>query len=115
MVGTERDHVAPWRSVHKLHMLTGADIRFLLASGGHNAGIVSEPGHPHRHYSVATRAADAPAPTPDEWLAAADRQEGSWWPEWGRWLAAHSSAPAAPPPMGTPSLGAAPGEYVLQR
>ncbi|CAM4310768.1 Poly-beta-hydroxybutyrate polymerase [Novosphingobium lubricantis] len=120
MVGTERDHVAPWRSVHKLHMLTGAEIRFLLASGGHNAGIVSEPGHDHRHYSVATRAADEPAPTPDEWLATAERHEGSWWPEWGAWLAAHSSAPAAPPPLGNsdagyPPLAPAPGEYVLQR
>src|SRR3546814_8281953 len=50
VVGTERDHVAPWHSVHKIHLLTGAEITFALTSGGHNAGIVSEPGHKGRSY-----------------------------------------------------------------
>src|SRR5690606_40451296 len=43
MVGTTTDHVAPWRSVHKLHYLCPAEITFVLTSGGHNAGIVNPP------------------------------------------------------------------------
>ncbi len=54
-VGTEKDHVAPWKSAYKIKLLTDTDVTFLLTSGGHNAGIVSEPGHPHRHYRVTTQ------------------------------------------------------------
>lgn len=120
MVGIERDHVAPWRSVHKLHMLTGAEISFVLTSGGHNAGIVSEPGHPHRHYRIATRPQDGAAPGPEDWTAVAEQKEGSWWLAWGEWLDRHSGETIAPPPMGAsdhglPILDAAPGRYVRER
>jgi polyhydroxyalkanoate synthase len=113
-VGTTRDHVAPWRSAYKVDLYTHVDTTFLLASGGHNAGIVSEPGHDGRSYQVATRGRDVPHVDAEAWLAQTPRREGSWWPEWQQWLARHSGAPAAPPPMGA-ALGEAPGDYVLQR
>lgn len=120
MVGTQTDHVAPWRSVHKLHMLTGAEITFVLTSGGHNAGIVSEPGHPHRHFAMATRPLDGAAPSPDDWQVQAAQHEGSWWTAWGAWLAQRSGDPVAPPPLGRadagyPALEPAPGRYVRER
>ena len=119
LVGTERDHVAPWRSVHKLHWLSPADITFVLTSGGHNAGIVSEPGHPHRHFRIMRREEGQSAIPPDEWCQQAERREGSWWPAWAEWLAAHSGERQAPPPMGDadagyPPLADAPGTYVLE-
>ncbi|MGL1236422.1 hypothetical protein ACSTKT_23820, partial [Vibrio parahaemolyticus] len=52
VVGTMRDHVAPWRSVHKIHLLAEADITFALASGGHNAGIVAPPSEDGHTYQV---------------------------------------------------------------
>lgn len=120
VVGTERDHVAPWRSVHKIHMLTDADVTFVLANGGHNAGIVSEPGHNHRHFRQYLRPAGEPVIAPDDWLARAEEHGGSWWIAWGTWLAEHSGDPVSPPPMGAADKGYgaicdAPGTYVLER
>ena len=120
-VGTERDHVAPWKSVYKIHYLTDTDVTFVLTSGGHNAGIVSEPGHPHRHYRVTTKRAVDPCVSAEEWLAESPVEQGSWWTRWSRWLASHSAADkVAPPPMGSSEDGyaakeAAPGTYVHQR
>lgn len=117
-VSTERDHVAPWRSVFKLQLLTGAPVTFVLTSGGHNAGIVSEPGHSNRHFRIATREKGEPYVDPDRWFADHVPREGSWWPAWAAWLAARSSTPVAPPSLGDAKAGFAvlddaPGSYVL--
>ena len=114
-IGTETDHVAPWRSVYKLNLLTDTEVSFLLTSGGHNVGIVSEPGHPRRHYRVATRRPEDHYEDPDTWMANTPVKEGSWWPEWIAWLDARSGDPVAPPAMGTTGLVPlcdAPGTYV---
>lgn len=119
-IGTVRDHVAPWRSVHKLHLLTNVDTTFLLTSGGHNVGIVNPPGVEGRSFQVLTRSHDGPYLDPDAWLQVAVRHEGSWWPHWLSWLQAHSGEPGPVPRMGAPeagwgALGDAPGQYVLQK
>jgi polyhydroxyalkanoate synthase len=118
LVGTEKDHVSPWPSVYKLHRLAPhAQITFALASGGHNAGIVSEPGHAHRHYAISTRAQGQHWLPPEDWPAQATRHEGSWWTAWHDWLLAHGDGRSVPAreleAVGT--LAAAPGEYVMQR
>ena len=119
-VSTEDDHVAPWQSVYKMHLLADTDVTFVLTNGGHNAGIVSEPGHAHRHYRIADTASDAAYRAPAEWLADNEAQDGSWWTDFASWLAARSGEAAAPPRMGAPSgkyaaQGDAPGTYVLQQ
>jgi polyhydroxyalkanoate synthase len=120
VVSTVKDHVAPWRSVYKIHLFTDADITFVLTSGGHNAGIVSEPGHPHRSYQLGVRKHGDRYVDPETWQTVTARHEGSWWPAWQTWLQGHSSAPVAvPQPMGAPDrghppLGDAPGTSVLQ-
>jgi len=115
-VGTQRDHVAPWRSTYKILRLTETEVTYLLTTGGHNAGIVSEPNHRHRSYQVTTTAADATHVDADTWLATAPTKSGSWWPEWSAWLAARSGAPVPPPafPAVEAAYGDAPGQYVLQ-
>jgi len=120
MVGTERDHVSPWRSVYKLHHLCEAEITFALASGGHNAGIVSPPGphdqHPHRGYRIASRPAHGAWLDADDWLAQAHPHEGSWWPAWAQWLGRHGGRKQAATPIPARAvLADAPGSYVMQR
>jgi polyhydroxyalkanoate synthase len=119
-LGTETDHVAPWRSAYKLHLLMDGELTFILTNGGHNAGVVSEPAHPGRNYRVATRAVDGHYVDPDVWAAKAEQKHGSWWPEWVGWLSARSSAAAAPPTMGAADpryvpIAEAPGTYVVIR
>jgi len=115
MLGTQRDHVSPWRSVFKLHHLCEAEITFVLASGGHNAGILSEPGHPNRSYQMATRPAHGAWIEPEQWAASATQQAGSWWPAWQQWLAGHSSRPQVARAISAKTaLGDAPGEYVMR-
>ena len=112
-VGTLTDHVAPWRSAFKIHLLTDTEVSFLLTSGGHNAGVVSPPGRRNRSYQIATRTHHDPYVDPDVWHATAPRHEGSWWPAWEAWLAAQSGELVAPPPNGK-VLCEAPGTYVMQ-
>jgi polyhydroxyalkanoate synthase len=119
-VATSSDHVAPWRSVYKVHLLTDADeVTFLLTSGGHNAGIVSEPGHPRRTYQVETRSERASYIDADTWQQTTPSHQGSWWPVWQAWLVERSSKEqVAPPKMGgdnyVPQTDA-PGTYVMQK
>ncbi len=99
-VGTERDHVAPWRSVFKFHSWPMPRLTFVLTNGGHNAGILSEPGHAHRHFRIAVHRHGEQYIDPERWLATNPPREGSWWPAWSAWLAEKSGTPVAPPPLG---------------
>jgi len=118
VVGTEKDHIAPWQSVYKINLFADTQVTFVLTSGGHNAGIVSEPGHRGRRYRLACREAGDRYVDPESWAAMTPPAEGSWWPAWQSWLVAHSAAePVKPPPMGAPERGyvpldPAPGLYV---
>ena len=116
LVGTQRDHVSPWQSVYKLHHLCNAEITFVLTSGGHNAGIISEPGHAHRSYQMQIRPAHSAWIEPTQWAQQTPVQEGSWWPAWHQWLGVRSGRKV--PVRSLPAEAAicdAPGSYVMQR
>jgi len=118
VVGTETDHIAPWTSVYKIALFTDTELTFVLTNGGHNAGIVSEPGHRGRHYLSATRHPGDRYVDPATWAARASHFEGSWWTQWAAWLGERSTVErVAPPPMGAPERGLpplcpAPGTYI---
>jgi len=118
-VGTERDHIAPWRSTYKVHSQVETDVTFLLTSGGHNAGIVSEPGHPGRSFRISTQRPNDHYLDPERFYTEASRKDGSWWPDWVAWLRDRSGAVTTLPAIGAPQagyppLGDAPGTYVLE-
>jgi polyhydroxyalkanoate synthase len=122
VLGTEADHVAPWKSAYKARALTRSkDYTFALVSAGHNGGIVCGPENPKRRFRELTFEDTDTVLTPDEWLQRAWLQQGSWWPSWQAWLAAHSGPLDAQCPSlgnaaaGYPVLEDAPGTYVLQR
>jgi len=117
VVGTETDHVSPWRSVYKIHLLADTDITFVLTSGGHNVGVVNPPGNDRAVFRIATKRESDRHVDPDRWVEQNPPQKGSWWPSWVSWLAALSGDPVPPPPTGAkdagfPPLGDAPGTYV---
>jgi len=118
VVGTERDHVAPWRSAYKIHLLADTDVTFLLTSGGHNAGVVNPPPGERSSFRITAKREKDRYVDPDSWLETTPVQKGSWWPSWFAWLAGWSGERTAPPPMGAPEAGYtllcdAPGTYVL--
>jgi polyhydroxyalkanoate synthase len=119
-VGAETDHVAPWKSVYKINLLTDTEVTFLLTSGGHNAGIISEPGHPGRHHRVAVKHEGEPYLGAEDWFDNTPVKDGSWWPSWQNWLASHSGKKIRPPGPGNAKAGYAalcdaPGTYVLDK
>ena len=116
----KRDHVAPWRSVFKLHALTDTEQTFVLTAGGHNVGIVNPPGSALSSYRLRQWRHGERLLSPDEWLAQTPSVPGSWWEAWVDWLTQRSSRKTRPPRMGAPDAGlpameAAPGRYVRQR
>ncbi|WP_084396664.1 PHA/PHB synthase family protein [Henriciella aquimarina] len=120
-VGTNRDHVAPWKSVFKITHLARPDVTFVLADGGHNAGIVTEPGHPKRHHKIGHTMAHEHHLSPEAWEEAATQRDGSWWLSWRDWLKERSGEPRRAQKRygyakkGYPVVRDAPGLYVLDR
>ncbi|MBS9717740.1 PHA/PHB synthase family protein [Pseudohalocynthiibacter aestuariivivens] len=119
VIATETDHIAPWKSVYKTQLFTDCDLTFVLTSGGHNGGIVNEPGKLRRHYRISHRPDGALYVGPDAWLAQQTEQLGSWWPAWKDWLVETSSGLMPPPAVGasgqnTATIIAAPGTFIHQ-
>jgi polyhydroxyalkanoate synthase subunit PhaC len=110
VVGAVNDHIVPWTASYRATALLGGDVRYVLSSGGHVAGIVNPPG-PKAWYEAASRYPAAAA----DWRAAATRQAGSWWEDWTTWSKGRAGDRVRPPAMGSPAhpaLGDAPGDYV---
>jgi len=110
IVGAVNDHIVPWASSYKATGLLGGNVRYVLSSGGHIAGIVNPPG-PKPWYEVGEHYPQ----DPQAWRAAAQRHAGSWWEDWAAWADARAGRLGPPPSVGNDrhqALGPAPGNYV---
>jgi polyhydroxyalkanoate synthase len=113
ILAAKEDHIAPWTSSFATTRLLGGEVRFVLSSSGHVAGIVNPP----RSKRVYWTNDDLP-PDPQIWLAGAEQHQGSWWHDWAAWIAARGGDRRTPPPMGSTNhrpIEPAPGTYVLQK
>jgi polyhydroxyalkanoate synthase len=113
VVGAINDHIVPWPASYKATGLLAGNVRYVLSSGGHIAGIVNPPG-PKAWYEAARAKAVNPATAP-QWREGAERHGGSWWEDWASWAGRRAGRRVDPPPMGSgryPVLGDAPGSYV---
>jgi polyhydroxyalkanoate synthase len=110
IVSAVNDHIVPWMSSYKSVHLLGGDVRFVLSSGGHIAGIVNPPGA-KAWYETAPELPD----TAEAWRTQATRSSGSWWEDWTDWSSTRAGPMVSPPRIGSqryPAIGDAPGEYV---
>jgi len=82
IISTREDHIAPWIPTYKATQLYKGPIRFVLSASGHIAGVVNPPAAGKYCYWIN---AETPA-DPEKWLEGAEQHEGSWWPDWDRWI-----------------------------
>ena len=114
-VGTQLDHICPWKGTFRICDKVSGPVRYVLSSEGHITGIVNPPSEMSRRKFWAGEAGgerDA-----EGWLARQEEKRGSWWEDWTEWLRGRSLSQIAPPPMGSrryPVLAKAPGTYVME-
>ena len=106
VIALKDDHVSAWEAVYRGARTIRAD--FILGGSGHNAGVINPPSrNKHGFWTNVARPEAA-----DEWLAAADRHEGSWWPLWTQWLDGHGGKIVAARAI-KDGIEPAPGSYVM--
>nr|WP_176787563.1 class I poly(R)-hydroxyalkanoic acid synthase [Roseospirillum parvum] len=115
-ISTLEDHIAPWRSTYRgVHLYSGPT-RFVLSGSGHIAGIINPPNpdKPKYGYFLNSRKPKDPA----AWLKGATKNEGSWWPDWQKWVSSFTGPLVEARQPGSkdfPPLEDAPGSYVRIR
>lgn len=111
----ETDHIAAWKDCYRgVQQMGSRSKTFVVSESGHIAGIVNPPAKKkYGHYTNPDLKADAEA-----WMQGAEFHEGSWWPLWEAWLSKRAGKQVPARDTGDsahPSLGPAPGTYVVSK
>ncbi|RED53419.1 PHA/PHB synthase family protein [Aestuariispira insulae] len=115
VLSTKEDHIAPWKSTYSAVKTYAGPVKFVLAGSGHIAGVINPPSDKMKYgyWTSTKKTAD-----PQAWLDGATQNDGSWWPEWQKWIArkAGKKIPARQPGDGKlKAIEDAPGSYVRVR
>ncbi len=114
VLATKDDHIAPWVSCYPITQVFSGPLKFVLGASGHIAGIVNPPAAgKYGYWTHSKHPAD-----PQAWFDKAKAHQGSWWPDWDKWLAKKSGkkVPARTPGDGKLApIEDAPGSYVKVR
>ncbi|WP_290653512.1 class I poly(R)-hydroxyalkanoic acid synthase [Aquisalimonas sp.] len=116
-ISTKEDHIAPWLATYEGAKLLSSNVKFTLGMSGHIAGIVNPPSKNKYGYWTNPESGQIPA-SPDDWLEKSEFNEGSWWPDWQRWLAELGGDEVPSRKVGSkkhPPIEDAPGSYVRER
>ncbi|MEE8171624.1 MAG: class I poly(R)-hydroxyalkanoic acid synthase [Alphaproteobacteria bacterium] len=109
------DHIAPWQACFKATGLYSGNTRFVLGQSGHIAGVVNPPAaEKYGYWTGKLREGECA----EDWLAGANREEGSWWRDWQRWQSRRAGKKVAARQPGAGKLDIiedAPGSYVKVR
>ena len=113
-ISLKEDHVANWETTYRGALGFRAEKRFILGGSGHNAGTINPPAAQKHGYWTNPSF----PPTAKAWLEDATRYDGSWWPEWSKWVQAASGGETAARRVEEgplPILEPAPGSYARVR
>lgn len=115
VVGAINDHIVPWQASYAAVHLFGGNVRYVLSSGGHIAGIVNPPS-PKAWFEVLEDSGAQYPEDPAQWRAAVTRRADTWWRDWIEWTNATAGDLVKPPKMGSAKhkpICDAPGTYVM--
>ncbi len=119
-ISTIEDHIAPWKSTYMGARLPSGNTKFVLGGSGHIAGIVNPPVA-NKYGFWTNDATDGNLPeSPEDFLAGATQNAGSWWTHWNQWVTSlpggDAKVKARKPEDGTLAvIEDAPGSYVKFR
>ncbi|MEK6593480.1 MAG: class I poly(R)-hydroxyalkanoic acid synthase [Pseudomonadota bacterium] len=115
LLATREDHIVPWQTAYASTRLLGGKLEFVLAASGHIAGVINPAGKNRRNYWLNHKLEN----DPEQWLAQAAAQPGSWWTHWSAWLERHGgsqvAARAVPASGRYAQIEPAPGRYVREK
>ena len=87
------DHITPWKTAYRIIQMVSGPAQFVMCSSGHIQTVVADPKHRGLGYLLNPET----PPDAEQWLASAERHEGSWWGHYAAWLAERSGEQVAAP------------------